>query len=100
MADVESVNAVQKALENQGVIARMKSEMLSEVYKILLNGSRYDHYNTQQISKSHENKLVISCVRDVLENFGLKCTLSVFDAETKKVLDTLMFVSLIINVTL
>ena len=85
MADVESVNAVQKALENQGVLARMKAEMLGEVYKILLNGSRYDQHSTQQISKSRDNCLVISCVRDVLETLGFKCTLSVFDSESKKV---------------
>jgi len=92
--DAECVDTVCTALENDGIMQAMKTQLLGKVYEILLQDSNneskhdtssFDGGNTKRKLKSEHERVMIACVRDVLQTFDLSCTLSVFDNEVKNV---------------
>ena len=90
-ADADSVKTVCQALESDGTLKSMKTQLLSKVYEILLRESEENHDdsninkpNTEPICSGGE-RLLFSCVRDMLQACNLTCTMSVFDNEIKNV---------------
>ncbi len=88
--DSEAVDTVRKALESDGVLQSIKTQLLGKVYDILLNSAAVEAKETSRdggkpkLTTQHQ-RLMVACVRDMLHTFDLNCTLSVFDNEIRDV---------------
>jgi hypothetical protein len=94
--DAECVDTVCMALENDGIMQEMKSQLLGKVYEILLRDANGESKgvsspmdksagSVKRPLKSEHERVLMACVRDVLQSFDMSCTLSVFDNEIKNV---------------
>jgi hypothetical protein len=94
--DTECVDTVCMALENDGILQEMKSQLLGKVYEILLRDANGESKgvsspmdksagSAKRPLKSEHERVLMACVRDVLQSFDMPCTLSVFDNEIKNV---------------
>ncbi|XP_022652552.1 FGFR1 oncogene partner-like isoform X1 [Varroa destructor] len=90
-ADVELRDAVLQVLEESGALNKIKAELRCRVFQALYDSkqlrervprSRTSHFLTH--SGTTEGRLILSLVKDLLQQLDLSFTLSVFDVEVNK----------------
>lgn len=86
--DVELRDLVSQTLETNGVLSKLKAQMLASVFLALdeqdslKNKSPLKQKEFQKFASLNEGNQVVSLVREFLQFFGLEHSLAVFEAET------------------
>nr|XP_018895810.1 PREDICTED: uncharacterized protein LOC109029685 [Bemisia tabaci] len=84
--DSELRDLVAQALENNGLLSKLRAELRASVFLTLeenekFQSKKFTNEKLKNYANTAEGCLAISLVRDFLDYFGLEFTLSVFDPE-------------------